>query len=835
MKTMSINRERSFAYLKPHASELWDYEKNDGVRPIEVTAQSNKKFWFRCKKDGHPFDMSPSKMKDDEYQCPYDAHWHPRILEGYNDLKTLRPDVAAWWAYDLNKDLKRKTPEEYMPGSNIVVWWRCPNNPEHVWKSSVENRTNQNSGCPICCGNRVGNGNSVKDLYPSILQYWSPNNDIRPAEALKSRKVIWICPNGHEYKAKAEEVYNRTKLCPICSHRKSYKTFKETYPGEADLWDYEKNEDRPEDLSSDSRRMRWFLCAQHGHSFYAETTRFKPSYCPVKDHRFPDIGMNDLETSDPKRAAEWDYDKNIPFMPKLIRKDSKDYYWWICSADGMSYFSPITGECPACKSKERGGVRLFEGRPDLEKYWDYENNKIDPEEVFTTDGGVFVRWRCPKADSHRWTASTSDVLRHKTYVCPYCAGKIKRSGINDFKTLYPELANLWDKSNTMKAFEVFPGDNRRFSWICKHGHITKETLKNKISNPSCPQCPVGIRREESLAYIDPDLARQWDWDRNPDFADGHYGPEEFRPTSEFKADWICPRNKSHRWNARIHHRSIGEGCPLCWAVAQSSAEEKELRAVIETAAKGRKVMANDRSTIPAGELDIYVPEMRKAFEFNGVYWHLEKNTKGRSYHYDKWRKCHDRGIFLYMVWEDDWREHKATVINLVRMALGDFDGMRKIPSYGYHVEQRSAAEVRSFFKKNCIAGWDPSELYMCAIDNNDDSCILAGIGFNLKNGKAIVGRYAVIEDTMVSGVIRYMSAAIVGSTGVSALEATFPNASVLLDMFKMSGFKHEEYIPYRCSCLIDGKRLPVDTKNNDGKAEKIWDEGSERLVFKAHQ
>ena len=80
--------------------------------------------------------------------CPYCAG--KKVLEGFNDLATLEPQVAAEWHPTLNGAL---TPQKVTAGSSRRVWWICGEG--HVWRTAISNRTNlrKRTGCPVCAGN----------------------------------------------------------------------------------------------------------------------------------------------------------------------------------------------------------------------------------------------------------------------------------------------------------------------------------------------------------------------------------------------------------------------------------------------------------------------------------------------------------------------------------------------------------------------------------------------------------------------------------------------------------------------------------------------------------
>ena len=83
------------ATTNPELCLEWDYEKNE-IRPSEVTAGSQKKVWWKCEK-GHSWDMLVRSRVLGQ-GCPYCNN--RRVLIGYNDLATVRPDLAAEWNFE---------------------------------------------------------------------------------------------------------------------------------------------------------------------------------------------------------------------------------------------------------------------------------------------------------------------------------------------------------------------------------------------------------------------------------------------------------------------------------------------------------------------------------------------------------------------------------------------------------------------------------------------------------------------------------------------------------------------------------------------------------------
>lgn len=80
-----------------------------------------------------------------------------------------------------------------------------------------------------------------------------------------------------------------------------------------------------------------------------------------------------------------------------------------------------------------------------------------------------------------------------------------------------------------------------------------------------------------------------------------------------------------------------------------------------------EVITGDRQIIRPKELDIVLPELKLAIEFNGDYWHsdkfIEENHGMTSFEYHA-RKQHDarlQGYSLVFVWESDWEGNADAV------------------------------------------------------------------------------------------------------------------------------------------------------------------------------
>lgn len=133
----------------PKLAKEWDRERNGGLRPTEVAANSCRKVWWKCAK-GHSWKVAVvNRTRDPDHDpgCPYCRN--RKCWPGYNDLVTTHPKVASEW----HPHSKLK-PTEVMAGSRKTVWWAPPCG--HRFQLPVRQKVAAKPGyCPICTGRLV--------------------------------------------------------------------------------------------------------------------------------------------------------------------------------------------------------------------------------------------------------------------------------------------------------------------------------------------------------------------------------------------------------------------------------------------------------------------------------------------------------------------------------------------------------------------------------------------------------------------------------------------------------------------------------------------------------
>lgn len=275
--------------------------------------------------------------------------------------------------------------------------------------------------------------------------------------------------------------------------------------------------------------------------------------------------------------SEWDEEKNTGFSIRSIPHSSQKKVWWRCK-QGHSWKATVgsriiqgTG-CPYCS-----GVRIWPGyndlqtkRPELAAEWDMEKNAPLTPNMIGTGSPQKVWWICPKGHSYR--SSIWNRARPRSSGCPYCKKMIIAPGINDPKTLNPELAAQWDekKNAPVKMEDLQNASTYKAWWLCEHGHSYQARIIDRnYKKTGCPYC-AGQKAYpgfNDLASQMPELAKEWDAELNAPLT-----AEMVTLGSGKLVWWSC--DQGHVWRARIFNRtkSHGNGCPVCGQCRKGKAQ-----------------------------------------------------------------------------------------------------------------------------------------------------------------------------------------------------------------------------------------------------------------------
>ena len=533
----------------PALAKEWHHEKNNGLTPYDVTANSGKKVWWRCSK-GHEWQATVDSRSRGS-NCPYCLG--QTVLKGYNDLQTINPTLANEWNYEKNKGL---TPMDVTSSSGKKVWWKCSKG--HQWQATISNRA-KGWGCPYCSGRCAIKGyNDLQTVNSALAKEWNheKNNGLTPMDVMPNsgQKVWWKCSKGHQWQATINH-RNNGRGCPICNSERST-SFPE-YALEYYLINHGlevihscKEKGYELDIYIPSKKIAIEYDGYFWHKNKEKKDLEKNKKCirdGIKLYRIRE-GLSALN------------DSSIDYIVQKDQKDlSKILEIILCEIIEANVNVDIKRDSIAIESlrehteKERSILFL---NPKIESEWNYEkNNDLKPEH-FAANSNKKVWWKCSKG--HEWRATINS--RNNGIGCPFCSGRYALKGKNDLQTVNPTLAKEWNhkKNIGLTPMDVLPNSNKKVWWMCKKGHEWESTIAHRSNGRGCPYCSgrYAINGENDLQTVNPTLAKEWHYEKNNGLT-----PADFLPNSGKKVWWKC--SNGHEWQATIGSRNKGSSCPIC--------------------------------------------------------------------------------------------------------------------------------------------------------------------------------------------------------------------------------------------------------------------------------
>ncbi|MCR8666237.1 zinc-ribbon domain-containing protein [Aestuariibaculum sp. M13] len=332
-----------------------------------------------------------------------------------------------------------------------------------------------------------------------------------------------------------------------------------------------------------------------------------------------------LAETNPELADQWHPTKNGGLSPFDVSPRSSMAVWWKCpKGDDHEWKTRITHRnngvgCPICSNRKIvKSNSLATLNPNLAKEWHpTKNDNLTPYDV-GIGSSTKVWWKCSKGEDHEW--KTTVVHRTNGKGCPICSGhKVAKS--TSLATLKPDLAREWHptKNGNLSPYDVSPGSSKKVWWVCPkgEGHEWEAMVNNRTKGSGCAVCVnQTVVDSNCLENVDPELAKQWHPTKN-----GNLKPKDITFGSTKKVWWQCPKGKNHEWKTSPSRRRLGTGCPFC----TNPSSTPELRILSELRSIFPKV--DHRVIIDGFEVDIYIPELKVGIEYDGKFWHINKQKQ----------------------------------------------------------------------------------------------------------------------------------------------------------------------------------------------------------------
>ena len=419
--------EDNLAKAKPDLAAQWHPTKN-GTRSLkEVKPQSNKKVWWQCPKNTEHVWQARIDHRFAGIGCP---HCQGQRATNLVNLKRLYPDIAAEWHPDKNG---KKKPENYRPGSNTRIWWRCKRHPDHEWETTINPRVHAESGCPFCT---------------------------KQTSLLEVRVYVEL-----------------RKLFPSTSWREKI------YENECDIYLMESN------VAIEIDGYYWHK-DRIGQDI-GKTNKWLDKGINVV--RIREKGLDPVTPNDiiSKHGEHW------PVIDRLCRtlieliSDPDSRQVLINYRASKKFVNEVEyRRIVSCLPGPTPENSIDETHPEIAASWCDSLNAPLRSNMFSRGSHFPAWWVCPDNSNHTWQAIIKN--RTKGHGCPFCYGGMA-SHENNLAVRFPEIAAQWhpERNGKTKPSDYRPYSHKKVWWLCSANpdHEWQTAIAQRTNLKSgCPTC-----------------------------------------------------------------------------------------------------------------------------------------------------------------------------------------------------------------------------------------------------------------------------------------------------------------------------------------------------------
>lgn len=297
---------------------------------------------------------------------------------------------------------------------------------------------------------------------------------------------------------------------------------------------------------------------------------------------------------------------------------------------------------------------------------------------------------------------------------------------------HPEFADKYDYSQA-----VYIKTDEPVTIICKTcGRVCTPKARKHMAGQGCKSC-AGRKSMEKNVPTFPEMVKRAQEVHGDDY-------EYFEGSYTHMSEKMMIRHKKcgNVFPQRPEfHIGKKQGCPFCQRVVSSG--EKDVLAFVKKHTYC-EVQSNVRivpdffvgsKRIHKAELDIYIPELKLAIEYNGTHFH-DISLKGKGYHIGKRKACEWLDIRLISIWECDWQDDRKRPIleRYLKNALGVREE-RTVYARNCVVKNVPQDAYREFMEANHIQGYASAKEAKCGLYTKDTNELVACMSFRILKNK----------------------------------------------------------------------------------------------------
>jgi len=397
-------------------------------------------------------------------------------------------------------------------------------------------------------------------------------------------------------------------------------------------------------------------------------------------------------------------------------------------------------------------------------------------------------------------------------------------------------------------------DKKKESYLKKYGYKTPFSsidIQNKIKNTNLQRYGVeNISNNKEIKDHANNKARlNWfkklkEYYSNLNIIDVNYETKELTILGNCNHKYNISFGLFYNRNREIYKTTL---CTICNPINKhTSGKEVELINFISSNYQG-KIIINEKILDPF-EIDVYLPELKIGFEFNGLFWHSDL-YKEKNYHMNKTEMAEKNDIKLIHIYEDDWLYKqdiiKSKLLNLLAKS-------HCINAYECEIREISDNNlIKNFLNQSDLQGFIESDVKVGLFYKEElISLMIFGSYRKSINEEFIKGSYELLRFcdklnfNVVDGASRLFEYFVKSYNPIEIISYS-DRSWQLNDLYEKMKFKLFYKTRPDCYHIINNKRfykLDFSTKENHNNNEmeyqiipekdilKIYDSGS--LIFK---
>ena len=368
-------------------------------------------------------------------------------------------------------------------------------------------------------------------------------------------------------------------------------------------------------------------CKKHGSFWQTPNSHLQENGCPVCSGNKESNTEEFIEKAKNKHGETYVYSK-------VKYKNNKTKVEVICRLHGSFWQTPIShlksSGCPVCvanKKKSNTDKFIISSKGVHRNKYDYSKvdyrNSSTKVEIICSDHGSF--WQTP--NSHLQGSG-----------CPACGANKRKSNTEEFiEKARKKHGDRYDYSKVN-----YKNNKTKVEIVCSTHGSFMQTPSDHLNGSNCPVC-VGkvtqtatiFRKLAVISEIEP-FTYQF--------------IHEFTGLAYPTVVYLC---REH--GVKVYKKVLIKETSLFNSI-ENILSKLGIKFEIIRNARVLKPNKNLNKFKIAVEIDIYIPDLKLGFEFNGMWYHKEgeNGMKHRGYHMEKYNTAKSQGITLYHIWEDEY-------------------------------------------------------------------------------------------------------------------------------------------------------------------------------------